>query len=351
MHSRTGSPKAKPSKQNHVVLIVTIIICFLLLGHQLTISVFESSHLILDEESRLLGFITQAMTTTTTNATKTNTTLAWVSPVCQPSWKRNNNDNHDPIRRIFFAHTRKAGGTTLTAFFRYVAKAYGWKFVSVEGKPAEQPIRGDTFYVTHLREPVTRALSMYKYGGRWPCRKMVYPDQFPDYVPSPNNSRSLEDYIDKESDKPEQTQCPQAPMKRRKLWGCAKNCYLRWYGRDFNCLRDVMNSFQTAREKLFGYNLVVITERMSDPSYVQGLLRMFGNLNTSILSETQKMYCFDESRYWNKKYPSVISDAVLSNLTRLNDMDIRLYEELNDCPEGVIFPDFDPGYTSQHQIY
>eukprot|EP00977_Amphora_coffeiformis_P019158 scaffold6933_cov178-Amphora_coffeaeformis.AAC.3 len=335
MNSSIDPPRPKLRKQNPV-LIVAIVVSCILLCHQVATAVFQATHSIHDE-SRLLGFVTQTMTTTTS--------LQRVSPVCQPSWKRNlENNNTGPIRRIFFAHTRKAGGTTLTAFFRHVAKTYGWKFLSVEGKPAEPPIRSDTFYVTHLREPVARALSMYKYGGRWSCRKMVYPGQFPDYIPSPNNSRSLQDYLDKESNTPEQRQCLQIPMKRRKLWGCAKNCYLRWYGRDFNCLRDVMNSFQTAREKLFGYNLVVIMERMSDPSYVQGLLRMFGNLNTTILSKTQKMYCFDESRYWNEKYPAVISDAVLSNLTRLNDMDIRLYKELNDCPGGVLFPDFDPGY-------
>ena len=95
----------------------------------------------------------------------------------------------------------------LSRFFGLVAKTHGRKYVSVEGTPVEAPTRNDTFYVTHLREPVARAISMYKYAnmaGRWSCRKMVFPDRYPDFVPSVNSSRTLEDYIEKESNKPNQ---------------------------------------------------------------------------------------------------------------------------------------------------
>ena len=265
-----------------------------------------------------------------------------VSPVCRPSWKRNAHSG--PIRRLFFSHTRKAAGTMLFNFLRFVARKHQWKFVSVEGTPAEDPTRNDTIYVTHLREPVARAMSMYKYGGRWSCRKMVYPQRFPDFTPSGNNSRTLEEYMDKESGKADQQQCLRTPERTKKLWGCVKNCYLRWYGKPFNCLQDIEKSYYTAKEKLFGYNLVIIMERMSDPLYVQGLLRMFGNLETSILSTKQKIYCADESRFWNDKYPAIIQNTTLANLTRLNELDIRLYKELNHCPDGVVFPDFDPGH-------
>lgn len=235
----------------------------------------------------------------------------------------------------------------LVKFFRLVARAHGWNFVSVEGTPAEEPTLNDTLYVTHLREPVARAISMYRYGGRWSCRKLVFPQQYSDFIPTANNSRTLEEYIEKESDKLEQQQCLKIPERRKKLWGCAKNCYLPWYGKPFNCLADIEKSYRTAKEKLLGYNLIVILERMSDPMYVKGLLRMFGILESDIFSTTQKIHCANESRFWNGKYPASIKKSTLRNLTNLNKWDIRLYKELNDCPEGIEFPTFQPGLPGQ----
>ena len=262
-----------------------------------------------------------------------------LSPVCRPSWKRSSG----PIRRIYFAHSRKAGGTTLFKFFKFVARLYGWKFSSIEGTPAEPPVRHDTFYVTHLREPVARAISMYKYDRRWSCRKLVFSGRFPDFTPTANNSQTLEHFIEHESGKPEQAQCLKMPRKKQKLWNCARNCYLRWYGQPFNCLANITRSFESARRMLWGYNLVVITERLSDPEYISGLLRMFGDLRTNMLNKTHKMYCFEQARYWNSKYPAVLNNATVANLTKLNALDIRLYNEINHCPDGVVFPQFDPG--------
>jgi hypothetical protein len=281
-------------------------------------------------------------------------TVTPASPVCRPSFKRT--ADNGAITSLYFAHTRKAGGTTLKKFFQYVARKKGWQFNSAEGRPSERPRRPDKFYVTHLRRPVDRVLSSYKYEGRWSCHHMVFPKDYPENTPLANNSQSLEDFIEEAYNVPDFAQCltlPPGSKTKKKLWKCARNCYLRWFGRDFNCLADAQQSYETARTKLMGYNLVVITERMRDPTYVQGLLRMFfGNDNvtttiqttaTDILSNTQKMYCFDESRYWNAQYPAVLRNSTLANLTRLNALDTRLYNSLNHCPEGTIFPAFEPG--------
>ena len=263
-----------------------------------------------------------------------------VSPACRPSWRRD--EYNGRIRRIFFAHTRKAAGTTLQRFLERVAREYRWKFDYVEGRPAEEPTRNDTLYVTSLREPVARALTHYKYEIRWPCSKMVSPAEYPDFQPLPNNSRTLEDFIERESGKFSQKECWRKPAKRV-LWRCAKNCYLRWYGANFNCIKNPQKSYETALQKLLKYNLIVITENLNDPSYVQGIMNFFGNVNTTILSSTQKMYCFDESRYWNNRYPAVMSNEIIANLTRLNELDIQLYKELTTCQDGIHFPDFEPG--------
>lgn len=269
------------------------------------------------------------------------------SPACRPSWRRNPHNGR--IRRIYFAHTRKAAGTALQRFLERVAKQYGWKFDYVEGRPVEEPSRNDTLYVTSLREPVARALSHYKYEIRWPCSKVVSPGQYPDFIPLPNNSRTLEDFIERESGKLSQKECWRKPSKRI-LWRCARNCYLRWYGANFNCLKDPERSYETALQKLLKYNLIVVTERMGDPTYMAGLMRMFGNVNTTILSQTRKMYCFDESRHWNAKYPASYDEDTLSNLTRLNTLDSRLYNEITSCPDGTVFPAFRPRWRRRRKL-
>lgn len=300
------------------------------------------------------------------------------SPACRPSWKRH--AGNGSIRRIFFAHTRKAGGTgkrddslsgrhfihsvvetsppgilltlsqkVLKKFLQIVAKEYKWEISYVEGRPAEDPVRDDTLYVTSLRDPVARALSNYKYEVRWPCAELTSLGNNSNFVPTPENSKTLEDFMEHESGKFSQRQCWRKPSKRH-LWRCAKNCYLRWYGHNFNCLKDPEKSYKTTLRKLLGYNLIVIAERLRDPSYIQGLLHMFGDLNTTILSKTQKMYCFDESRYWNQKHPAVVNSATLANLTKLNALDTKLYRELTSCANGIVFPDFERKWKSTQVV-
>ena len=93
------------------------------------------------------------------------------SPVCRPNlnaalpdWRW---DNSTKFERIYFYHARKAGGTSLAQYFKEVAKYHGLEFVADEWNAAEEPGHNNvsgasTFYVTHLREPVDRAISHFK---------------------------------------------------------------------------------------------------------------------------------------------------------------------------------------------
>ena len=56
------------------------------------------------------------------------------------------------------------GGTSLVQYFRRVATYYNLEFKAVEWTAAEEPgtAKKATFYVTHLREPVDRAISHFQ---------------------------------------------------------------------------------------------------------------------------------------------------------------------------------------------
>lgn len=85
------------------------------------------------------------------------------SPACHPhldlpsstsSWTWNGDRK---FKRIYFYHARKAGGTSLAHYFKNVALHHGLEYRHVEWDEAEEPGTHEipTFYVTHLREPVS----------------------------------------------------------------------------------------------------------------------------------------------------------------------------------------------------
>ena len=85
------------------------------------------------------------------------------SPVCHPHFGVLSSNstriwsNNTKFKRLYFYHARKAGGTSLTQYFKQVAQHRGLEFAHNEYVEAEEPGSHElpTFYVTHLREPVS----------------------------------------------------------------------------------------------------------------------------------------------------------------------------------------------------
>jgi hypothetical protein len=247
-----------------------------------------------------------------------------LSPACRPTW---GDRDGSMIRRIFFSHTRKAGGSYLKRLFKLSAKLHNWTFEAAEGTPVEEPRRNDTLYLTNLRHPVGRTISNYKYEGRWDCIKMIHNESF---VPTAENSQTLEAYIDDPYQKPK---CGQRyPL----CWECSELCYLRLFGAEFNCLENITRSYATAMERLSQFHLIVVTEQLSSNKYRQGLLGMFGlNPNMTIC---KGMFCYSVSKVNNELHPATIRNETLKRLYDNNRPDIHLYDTLTRCPDGVVFP-------------
>lgn len=99
------------------------------------------------------------------------------SPACHPHFNvalpKHKWNNTTKFKRIYFYHARKAGGSTVHKYLGAVAEHYGIELKAVEWLAMEEPGSreyeddGATFYVTHLREPVDRAISHFKYQGRY----------------------------------------------------------------------------------------------------------------------------------------------------------------------------------------
>jgi len=86
------------------------------------------------------------------------------SPACHPHFRNLSSkpswawSEDTKFKRLYFYHARKAGGTSLAHYFSMVARHHGLEFEHVEWLEAEEPGTHElpTFYVTHLREPVSR---------------------------------------------------------------------------------------------------------------------------------------------------------------------------------------------------
>eukprot|EP00588_Corethron_pennatum_P003365 CAMPEP_0194290184 /NCGR_PEP_ID=MMETSP0169-20130528/40712_1 /TAXON_ID=218684 /ORGANISM="Corethron pennatum, Strain L29A3" /LENGTH=321 /DNA_ID=CAMNT_0039037705 /DNA_START=111 /DNA_END=1072 /DNA_ORIENTATION=- len=154
--------------------------------------------------------------------------------------------------RISLLHMRKAGGTTLFKYFQKLVKSNRTSFRTFqqcEGSPhclelddvtdghhvyydSTEGVLGDggkpnlsydssgsTLYVTHVREPVARALSAYKYDKRFVCTRNEQSNYF---VPL-DVSMTLEDFATRTS----LNMANKRPIPHR-LWACNSNCYARW---------------------------------------------------------------------------------------------------------------------------
>ena len=84
--------------------------------------------------------------------------------------------------------------------------------------------------------------------------------------------------------------------------------------------------YTVAKKKLLRYNFIVITEFLQYPAYAAAVERLFGV--PGVGKRERAPWCETQSRQANMENPLVISNETLTNLTRLNKIDIRLYHEV-----------------------
>ena len=131
---------------------------------------------------------------------KNNTSATTIpnSPACHPHFNlalpNNKWSNTTKFNRIYFYHSRKAAGSTVHKYLRKVADKYGIELKAVEWRGMEEPgtsfENNNTFYVTNIREPISRSISHFKYQGRWDCHDLVFASR-KNFVPTEENANSL----------------------------------------------------------------------------------------------------------------------------------------------------------------
>lgn len=108
------------------------------------------------------------------------------SPACKPHFDLATKDENNQtifingadapkFTRLYFHHLRKAGGTSMRYYLKKVALIHNLTFVVNEYGPSEIPGTHSepTFYVTNLREPVSRSISHFKCKILLNCRLLL----------------------------------------------------------------------------------------------------------------------------------------------------------------------------------
>ena len=271
------------------------------------------------------------------------------SPACYPHFNHYQPNGQwnstTKFKRIVFYHARKAGGTSTASYLKKVAETHGIDIELQEWRAAEEPgTNKDTFYVTHLREPVDRSISHFKYEGRWSCRALM--DKA--FVPTKDNAYKLETWNQTtgHSHYNREDECfgtttlkgpinrnPDPPLDdkwRVHLSECAVNCYTQWFG-GLNCARwqvPFEQQYEVALSKLYKYNLIIVIEKLHDPKYAQAIKNFFG---VEGILKRGVPPCEKQSHKANGDNPLVVHTETRAKLTELNRLDLKLYNEISDC--------------------
>ena len=289
------------------------------------------------------------------------------SPACHPHFDLASSSggwsaNGTRFKRIYFYHARKAGGSSVNRYLEKVASHHGVELKYTEWSEMEEPGTHDedspTFYVTHLREPVDRSISHFKYQGRWDCRDLVRwhgsgrgkkrgqekAGNDTSWAPTAENANSIETWnrTGGHRDLACKRKYDPAIGGRRPYFfmgNCAVNCYAQWFS-GASCPSwgvSAGEQLRVALSKVYRYNMVIVIEKLRDPSYVRAVEEFFG---VGGLLERGQPYCERDSHRANGMFPLEVKDETRERLRRLNGVDIELYDQLTKCLDDRTTYDF-----------
>lgn len=228
-----------------------------------------------------------------------------------------------PIKRIFFYHVRKAGGSMIRDYLMKVAAHYSLHLEMQEfihaSREEEVGSRNDTFYITNLRDPVERAISHFKYEGRWDCRQLALNKS---YVANEDNARLFEEWNETNGFLPSHCDVP------FEFTNCAVQCYIQSFSGEGCTYDNWFMEYNVAHDRLLRYNMILMYDKFRDERYIRAVEDFFG---VEGFNKPSDMFCGEQAEEANKRHPLVVKFESVLKLTKLNEMDNRLYKDLTSC--------------------
>lgn len=231
---------------------------------------------------------------------------------------------------IYITHFRKAGGTALTKVMYEEVCTHGMQAYSSElpfFHPKTFEVMGTSVFITAMRNPVDRILSMYWFEGRWPrtCGLKCENEKVKNDT---TKVADLGEWVEAIHD-----QRSWGKLKYRRHNGCGQwvsveNYYIRQllgvdipkYGLGFLNVTLTREHLHRAKKILANFDLVLIQEKMSKRS---SMVRMFHSITGGRESSNMAQVRKGQERQNLFQAPSTVD---LERLQDLNALDLELYE-------------------------
>jgi hypothetical protein len=243
---------------------------------------------------------------------------------------------------IYFKHFRKTGGTTLYHIFREnqclqrQIPVFGSEFPFFNTDTFD--VLNSTIFVTILRHPIDRILSMYWFEGRWPrtCHKACEDNKTKDDA---TKVADLEEWIEAIHDQSSQKKLKYVRHNACGQWISVENYYIRMllgvdramdvqgakatkHKRGFRNVTLTTRHLHKAKEILASFDLVLIQEEMQIPS---NKTQMFYDI-TGYGTNPPLSFGVQRKGDERAKYFVPPLNTTLDRLRRWNALDIDLYE-------------------------
>jgi len=206
-------------------------------------------------------------------------------------------------------------------------------------KEEEVGSRNDTIYITNMRDPVSRSISHFKYNGRWDCQQLVKNESL--FIATESNAQPFKAWNQTSGFEPSPCDMPFS------FTSCAVNCYIQTFSGKGCTSDDWFTEYNLAQNRLLRYNMILVYEKFNDPNYITAVETFFGIQGFN--NEPSFMFCGREAKKANRRVPLTVKFEYVLLLTKLNEMDNRLYKDLvtscwEDGEEGdgeYLFPKVD----------
>jgi Sulfotransferase family len=243
---------------------------------------------------------------------------------------------------VYFKHFRKAGGTTLYHSFREnqclrrQIPVYASEFPFFNTDTFN--VLNSTVFVTTLRHPIDRILSMYWFEGRWPrtCHQACENNKTKD---DSTKVADLHEWIDAIHDQKKHSEYKYVRHNGCGQWVSVENYYTRMllgvdraknrvaaqstlHKRGFRNVTLTLRHLERAKQILASFDVVVIQEEMMKPS---NKTQMFFEI-TGYGENPPRKFGVERKGAERAKYFVPPSNATLDRLHQWNAFDIQLYE-------------------------
>ncbi|KAG7347902.1 sulfotransferase family protein [Nitzschia inconspicua] len=243
---------------------------------------------------------------------------------------------------VYFKHFRKAGGTTLYNSFRdnqclrRQMPIFASEFPFFNRDTFD--VLNSTVFVTTLRHPIDRILSLYWFEGRWPrtCHKACENNKTKDDT---NKVADLEEWIEAIHDQSNHTNLRYVRHNGCGQWVSVENYYTRillgvdrardeeqakstLHQRGFRNVTLTSRHLLKAKQILASFDVILIQEEMIQPSEK---IKMFFEM-TGYGDKPPRAFGVERKGYERAKYFVPPLNSTLDRLRQLNALDIELYD-------------------------